>query len=535
MTRIHLTPAIVLAAAATVSALVLVAPAQAATIPAPPAVCNPTGPVGGHPVLASFARTPGSVDVTHTAHHVTFTVHATDSTHPITDIDVYLASPTIGSVQRYSSATLTRVAGTGKNGTWRGTAAIPRWTNPGTWKVTEVDLSDAGGGYTTYEPYGHGDRPWKAAWPKSLVVAATADRTAPSVTSVRLAKTSLDTRTGAAKLRITVHATDAASGVLSRIDAQAMVSFGSNAYSAGAELKRVHGDSRDGTYVGSLTVPRYVGAGTHRWRLSLDLIDHSDNDRSVRWWSLRQKHQPYSFLVISRTDASKPTLASLAISPGAIDARTADKKVSVSMQGADTGSGVSAEWVTFTSPSGYLTSTSYEGEQSTPDSHGRLSAKAVVPQCSEPGVWKLQVGIVDAAGNVTDYTSAQLKALGLPYQITVQALDVQAPFGHVHSTVPHAGPITVTFTEPTLWKGSTVPITVYDTTSYAAKAGTWVCSTTGGATVGCNANGANVVRAEFTPTTAFVSGRKYEVLASRGIYDTAGNGPTLLDGYVRPA
>ena len=93
----------------------------------------------------------------------------------------------------------------------------------------------------------------------------------------------------------------------------------------------------------------------------------------------------------------------------------------------------------------------------------------------------------------------------------------------------------MTFTEPTLWKGSTVPITVYDTTSYEAVDGTWVCTKSGGGTVGCNANGANVVKAEFTPSAAFVSGRKYEVLASRGIYDTSGNGPTLLDGYVRPA
>ena len=426
MTRKHLTPAIVLAATAIVAALVSVAPAEAATIPKPPAVCNPTEPVGGHPVMTSFARTPGLVDATRSKGHVTFTVHVKDTTQPVTDVTIYVSSPTIGSTQRYSAATLKRVAGTGRNGTWRGSAAIPRWTNPGTWKVTEVDLGDAGGGYTTYEPYGHGDRPWSSSWPKQFTVAATADRTAPTVASVHLVKTTLDTRTGAAKLWIKVHATDAASGVLSPLDAQAMVSFGSNGYSAGGALKRVHGDSRDGTYVGSITIPRYVGAGTHRWRLSLDLLDHADNDRSLHWWSLRQQHQPYSFLVISRTDASKPTLTSLVVSPTAVDARTADKQVSVTMKASDTGSGVAAAWVTLTSRSGWLTSTSYEGEQSTPDSHGRLHATAFIPQCSEPGVWKLEATVVDAAGNYHDYTSAQLKALGLPYQITVQALDVQA-------------------------------------------------------------------------------------------------------------
>ena len=92
----------------------------------------------------------------------------------------------------------------------------------------------------------------------------------------------------------------------------------------------------------------------------------------------------------------------------------------------------------------------------------------------------------------------------------------------------------MTFSEPTLWKGSTVPITVYDTTSYEAVAGTWVCTTTGGATVGCNANGANVVKAEFTPNAAFVSGRKYEVLASRGDLRHLGQRPDAA-GRVRPA
>ena len=140
---------------------------------------------------------------------------------------------------------------------------------------------------------------------------------------------------------------------------------------------------------------------------------------------------------------------------------------------------------------------------------------------------------IDSRGAATRGDDYAARLVRLQTARWKQWLDVQAPFGHVHSAVPHAGPITVTFTEPTLWKGSTVPITVYDTTSYAAKAGTWVCSTTGGATVGCNANGADVVKAEFTPSAAFVSGRKYEVLASRGIYDTSGNGPTLLDGFFR--
>ena len=312
VTRKHLTPAVVvLAAAATVAALVSVVPAEAATIPKPPAVCNPTGPVGGHPVMTSFARTPGSIDVTHSAGHLTFTVHAKDSTRPITGrrrlrvvadhrLDPALLDRDAASASQAPARTAPGEAG----------QTIPRWTNPGTWKVTEVDLGDSGGGYDELQPVrAAATGPGAARGPRRSPSPQTPDRTAPTVTSVNLSKTTLDTRTGAAKLRITVHATDAASGVLGHIDASATVrASGRRHYSAGGVLKRVHGDSHNGTYVGVDHDPA-LRRGGHAPVAARPGPRRPRRQRpQPAVVALRQRHQPYSFRVISKTDASKPTL-----------------------------------------------------------------------------------------------------------------------------------------------------------------------------------------------------------------------------------
>ena len=467
------------------------------------------------------------------AHRVSFTIGARDNAQRVTDVLVSLVSPGGQTYRRNVDVTLHRTGGTGNNGTWTGSTLIPRWTNAGTWKVSEVDLFDEGGAFVAYIPSGGGDQPWSHSWRSTFAVQSTPDHKAPVITSLHLSTASVNTSTSSKTIQVKAVATDAQSGISGGLDLQAYALFGGQGFTASALLKRTQGTSHHGTYEGSLTIPSWVGAGTHTWHLTLDAEDHVGNHLSLPSWAMRQRHLPSTLTVTSRGDGDKPTLTGLALSPSAVDARTHDRFVYATIKGADVGSGLETAWVVLSSPSGYGVSSSNEDSPPSPVVNGTVHARLVIPQCSEPGTWTVSVGLVDASGNYREYSPSQVKALGLPSKITVQALDVAAPSAHVASKVAHAGPVVVTFSEPTLWKGSTIPLKVTDQTTSAKVAGTWTCTNASHAVVGCNDNGADVVRTSFAPTAPLTVGRHYVVESSHGIYDTFGNGPAYVSSEFR--
>jgi Bacterial Ig-like domain len=513
--------------AAVIAVMIDPGPAQAATIPNPPAVCHPTL-TPGNPVMTSFALTPGSVNVTSANKTITVTVKATDSTKNITSIGVSLLSPKIGKVQRSSFATLHKTSGTAKNGTWSGTATINKWTNNGTWNVTQVFLFDQGDGFAFYSPTGGGS--WNAAWPKTFKVTSKPDIVPPTFSSVKISPTTVDTSNGVKTIAVTVKAKDALSGISGGVSIYGHIKVGAKSYSTSfGFLTKKSGTIHNGTFSGKITVPRWVGAGTHVWLLTVSTGDAAGNSTTLD--PIKKKAGfAATFKVKSKTDNTKPQLKGLTYSPHAVNALAGPKLVKVTLKASDTLSGVSFAEVVFTSPSGYSVS-AFLGTSKPKAGLVTIKGTASIPRCSEPGIWTVSISeLVDAAGNTSVYTTAQVAAKHFSTKLSVQALDAQSPTATVPAKVPHAGALLVTFSEPTLWGGSTNPFTIYNA-SFATVAGTWTCKTAAGATVGCNVG--QVKTASFKPTSALTAGQTYSVQAfgsrpTSGIYDVAGNGPISI-------
>ena len=506
--------------AAVVAVMVDPGPAHAATIPTPPtskAVCSPT-PSPGNPTMTSFALTPGSVNVKAKAKTITFTVKAND-TKPIVTVFVTATSPKIKGVQRSTFASLTLKKGTkATNGTWTGKATIPVWTNNGTWNITQVYLADKGGGFAFYAPTG-GSKPWNNAWPKTFSVTSTPDVVPPVVKSVSVSPSSVSTTSKPKTVKVTAKITDNLSGV-SGAGAFATVTVGKHTYSTGGALKRTKGTAKNGTWTGTMPIQKWVGSGSHKWNVTVQATDMAFNTSGPK---------NGSFKVTSKTDATSPKLKSFTFAPKSVDSHATPKgkNVAVTLKASDTLSGVAYGQVTFTSPSGFQSSGFLSRSAGTAFS-GTWKAIVNIPRCSESGTWTGSVTLIDVAGNQTKYTSAQLKAKGYAINLKVTALDIQAPSASVPATVSHTGPIVVTFSEATLWSGSTNPFTVTDESTFSNVGGTWTCKNTGGTVVGCNANGADVKTASFAPSSPLTVGHKYDVNAFGGIYDTSGNGPTYV-------
>ena len=108
----------------------------------------------------------------------------------------------------------------------------------------------------------------------------------------------------------------------------------------------------------------------------------------------------------------------------------------------------------------------------------------------------------------------------------------QAPSAHVPRKVAHAGPVVVTFSEPTLWKGSTVPINVRPDDVYQGRRHLDLHQREprGG---GLQRQRRGRGEGEFAPTAPLTVGRHYVVESSHGIYDTFGNGPAYVSSEFR--
>ncbi len=477
--------------------------------------------------MTSFARTPSSVNVKAGPKNVTFSISATDASN-ITSVQVS-ASRTVGTVTRSTYASLKLTSGTAKNGTWTGKALIPQWTNAGTWNITAVYLSDAGGGFTYYSPTG-GLKPWNAAWPKTFTVVSTPDVAPPVIKSVKLSKTAVNTASAVARIGVTIKVTDNLSGLPKNygVSASGSVVIAHKGYGAyPGTFKRTAGSARNGTYTGSITVPRWVLKGTHVWQLSVSANDQANNYVSLTSAQLKAKHFAYQFKVTSKTDATKPVLKSLTYAPHSVDARTKNKTVAFTLKATDTLSGIAIAYVRVQSPSG-ISSSGYLSRHSGTAFNGTFTGKAVIPRCSEPGTWTISVQIIDVAGNVRSFTPAQLKAKHFGSTLSVKALDTVGPSAKVAAKVPAAGPITVTFSEPTLWKNSAAnTFTVDDYSKFpSAVAGTWTCKNAAAATVTCDSQGANVKTASFQPSAALTHADTIYISqkgSTPGIYDLTGN------------
>jgi hypothetical protein len=516
---------VALAAGAVVLGGVVATPAaQAATIPTPSALCTYQPPTTT-PVLDSFTFAPLSVDVRTGAK--TFAVTATaHDTVALTSLYVGFAKDS-----SHSSAygTLARTAGTATNGTWKGKVTVARWVVPGAWTVQYVQLGDVKRGSAVYSPSGGFATPnltttWNPAWPKTLTVTSIPDITPPVISSLVVSTKAVNTTKAAAKVTVTAVVRDSQSGV-SGAFVQAGVLGAPKAVSSGAFLAL---SKKKYTYVGTFIVPTWAGKGTRTWSLSVSAYDRMYNQRSLTTAQIAAKHWQSTLKVTSLTDTTSPKLTSFRFTPASVDARAAVKKVAFTIKATDTMSGLVPPSVTFTSPHGVSTYASTITAKTGTIFSRTYTGYVLVPRCGDPGTWTASVVVRDLWGHSVTYSTAALKAKHFAVNLKVNDIDAIAPDVTGPSTLSAGSPVALTFSEPVLFKnsiGSTLDVSVDGSTA----AGAWVCRNTAGTVVTCDANGAAVKTATFTPTTALTSGQFVDVSAKAtypaptGIYDLAGN------------
>jgi hypothetical protein len=357
----------------------------------------------GQPNLTAFNFTPTTINTASGPATVTVNFSATDSAAGIFYFETAFVDPTGVFFQRGSKLLVPSTSVTSSV-----TIPFPAFSNSGAWTVGGVFLLDTSGNTTFLTP----DQLSGMGFPTVLQVNSTIDTTPPSLTSLSLSSSSLNTTSAPANLSVNFTATDPQAGVQT-----VQVSLLSPSGASSPTVTVTVPPTPTLTSAANFTFPKLSEAGT--WTIqSVYIADAAGNTTILQTSDLMSSGFPTSFNVTSAKDTTPPTLVSLSFAPTAIDTKLGPAAVTVSFHATDDLSGVTTIQAGFVSPSGVNTAQASASFAANTNVTG--TANAVFPMGSESGTWVLtSVFLSDAAGNTTTLATSDLAGRGIQTNLTV--------------------------------------------------------------------------------------------------------------------
>lgn len=371
------------------------------------------------PALAEFDFNPKTIDVGAGPQTVTITLRITDDLSGFEFGNFLFISPSGQQVLSGGYNASSRIAGNSLDGVYQASAVIPQFSEAGTWRVIQVFLRDqVGNSIVLGEP-----DLINRGFPTELVVNGGPDLAPPDLVEFSFDPTSIDVSAGSQTLTIRLRITDTLSSfefgnfLFLSPSGQQVISGGYNASS------RVSGDSLDGVYQVSASVPQFSEAGT--WRvIQVFLRDQVGNSIVLGEGDLLSRGFSTQLQVSSNPqDITAPSLTQFSFAPATIDTSAASQSVKVTLRIADDIAGFEFGNFLFLSPSGQqVNSGGY-------NSSSRISGNALdgvyevtttFPQFSEVGTWHvIQVFLRDAVGNSVVLNETDLITRGFPASLTI--------------------------------------------------------------------------------------------------------------------
>ncbi len=279
-----------------------------------------------------------------------------------------------------------------------------------------------------------------------------------SVQSVEIAPTEIDTSQSAREVQVTVSLTRTGGSlselreirVASESDARPgspVMSF-STLYLPGSPLTLVSGTPDDGTWSGTMTLPRHTYRGEHR--ISLLLVatragSATELDyQSIPYQGLARAQLVHTFMQVGQGDSGAPKVESLDFSPHRIDTSGGPATVRVRAHITDDMLGADEVSFYFRSPRpGYWSSGAYLELTSGTTMDGIWEGRFEFPQYSHNGLHRASLGTRDSLHHGR-YEASDLEGLG--FHATLEqagADDTQGPRLNSLSFRPRAGGVLV--------------------------------------------------------------------------------------------
>ena len=457
----------------TIAATALLAALGLSGTPTRPAVADDATPAAvpvndcwstdnGLPAVTELHLGEDSVDTTTGPVTVPVTARAVDTGGPgpatgVTSIGVFVgvvAKPKIGGDNQIVRLTPS------PDGTWTGLVTVPQWgVHEPVWRVHQLYVQDAAGNLRVMTL----DQLVAAEMSPELSITSTRDIDEPGVADVTVSPRRVDVRRGARWVQLGVRAVNETSGVRAVTVGQTV-------------LHRVSGTTTDGWWRGRVRVHRFDHAG--RYRLTVRVTDAAGFLRVAWWGPLRDHGLPWYYDVRSMPDQRSPRVVTAGLARSAVDVRTGDGSVAVTVRATDRDSGVSTVRAVLRDRSGSWRRSAVLSLRAGTRRDGIWRGALVLPRCQTvAGDYTLEIRVRDRAGQVRTRSG-----LG---RLSVRAADHQAPGWTVSQEFESSRNLAVAFTEP-------VTGLTQDTLSLrrlsgdpAAVPGAWQCRDDAGAPADC--------------------------------------------------
>jgi hypothetical protein len=266
------------------------------------------------------------------------------------------------------------------------------------------------------------------------------DVSPPTLQSFAFTPAAINVSGGPQAIALAAHVTDDLSGV---VTVEVFFRSPTGTQTLNGFLARSTGSAFDGMWTGNIVFPQFSASGT--WTVSFVFVsDAAGNSSDIGTAVLVDAGFPTSLLVVSTPDTQAPNVTGISITPGTVDASTADQTLTVNLQVTDDISGVSFTPCVANQPFGSFAFAmqSASGVQSRwvfdaqftltagTKLNGVWTSTVTIPRFSEAGAWRIRsVFVHDCAGNSRSLNDAQLTAAGLQRLVNVVSAptDVQPP------------------------------------------------------------------------------------------------------------
>jgi len=475
--------------------------AKAAATPAVPlSECAQSD--NGDPQLTAFSVAPAVVDVQRRPARVTFSARVADTGGP---------GPASGVARVIVDAADRMVELAWVDGDlWQRTQRL----TPGQWGGSRtgsvrLEIFDRAGNRAIVKP----DGVQAAGGPPTLTVRSPVDAVGPRLRSFWLSLTSVDTRRRTRSIQVRARVTDALSGVRN-VYVQGLARRGM----VETWLSRTSGGARDGVWTGTLVVPRWIGTGP--LDVTVKATDRAGHRRPVRPRRLKSLGWPSRIDVTSRSDRTRLEISDVVVSPSAVDARTSDVAVRVSVRAKDEGAPVTGGYLTL-EPSGvpvFRRTSALATLTGGSPRDGVWSTELVLPRCQAvTATWNLRIQMHGMGRN----SRTVARAASVPVSAMDTVMPVVSPY---FARQPADRPLTIAFSEPVTGV-SAASAQVSEYRSGSPVPGDWACQDLAGAPTPCD--GTAVRSAALATTQQLQPGFLYSVRinppGNLDLRDLAGN------------
>jgi len=365
------------------------------------------------PEIVTFDFDPKTVDTSTSSQEITATARLTDDLSGVDQGSVRFYSPSQSQSIGVWFSSYERTSGSDLDGVYLRKMTLPRYSEPGTWKLDYISIYDKVGNRKRLSQ----EDSLALGFPAEFEVASVGDSEPPEIVSLDFDPKAVDTSASSQEIRATVRLTDDLSGI-----DQGSTRFysPSRSQSIGAwfsSYERISGTYLDGVYEHKMTLPRYSEPGT--WNLDyISIYDKVGNRKRLSFEDAVSLGFPTEFEVASVGDFQPPSIITFDFDPKAVDTSTMSQEVTITAHLTDDLSGVDQGSVLFYSPSrsqsvgAWL---SFNERTSGDEFDGIYRHKMTLPQYSEAGIWTLEyISIYDTVGNKKQLSYDEASALGFP-------------------------------------------------------------------------------------------------------------------------